>query len=87
MEIRLNLDYAYSREKLFSQALAEMRKAVSISPDDEQAQLSLGNLYLLTNDRQAAIEQYAAMKTANPQLAEKIYQAIYNGRIVTVLNK
>lgn len=86
-EIRINLGYAYSREKRYGEAIKEMQKTVRLKPDDEQAQLFSVNLYLLTNNRQAAIEQYAAVKKANPHLAEKLFQMIFKGKIVAVSNK
>jgi len=84
VEIRFNLGYAYSREKRFRDAITEIEKAVSLDPRDEDSQLFLGSLYLAANAKESALMQYARLKTLNPQLAEKLYQAIYNGRILVV---
>ena len=84
---RPHLVYADSQENRFPEAIAEMAKAASLNPKDEKAQLFLGNLCLPAKDREAALAQYATMKIINRQLAEKLYQVIFNGRIVAVSSK
>lgn len=64
-----------------------MRKAVRLNPNDVEAQFFLGNLYLPEKNRQAALAQYAGIKSLNPQIAEKLYRVIYGGKIVTVSAK
>ena len=86
-EIHLTLGYVYSREKLFQHAIAEIQKAVSLDPKDERAQFLLGKIYLLVNDKQAALIHYTRLKTQSPELAEKLYQAIYKDKIVAVQKK
>jgi tetratricopeptide (TPR) repeat protein len=84
VEARINLGFAYSRLKYYAAAITEMRQAVRLKPQDLEAQFFLGNLYLMIKDRQSALAQYQALKSLNPQFAQKLYDAIYQDRIVTV---
>jgi protein involved in temperature-dependent protein secretion len=61
-----------------------VQQAIRLNPADVEAQFFLGNLYLLAKDKPSALDQYQAVKSLNPQLAEKLYDAIHRGRIVTV---
>jgi len=83
-EIRLNLAYALSREKRVPEAIAEMEAAVNLSPADADLRLGLGNLFVLANDRTRAAEQYKRLREMDPIAAQKLYDAIHGGRIVTV---
>lgn len=82
-EARINLGYAYGRLKRYREAISEMREALRLKPDDVDGQFFLGTLYLLVKDRQAALVQLEAVRSLNPQLGEKLYEAIYRGKIVT----
>jgi len=82
-EIRLNLAYALSREKRVPEAIAEMEAAVNLSPADAGLRLGLGNLFVLANDRTRAAEQYKRLREMDPIAAQKLYDAIHGGRIVT----
>jgi tetratricopeptide (TPR) repeat protein len=82
VEARMNLAFAYSRLKLYPAAITEMREAVRLKPKDIQAQFFLGNLCLLAKDRQSALAQYQTVKLLNPQMARRLYEAIYRDRVV-----
>jgi DNA-binding SARP family transcriptional activator len=64
-----------------------MQKAVGLNPHDEQSQLLLCNFYLLAQDKQSALAQYKEIKSLDSQLAQKLYQVIYNDKLVTVSYK
>ena len=66
------------------EAIVEMKRAVTLSPGDAEIRLGLGNLFVLARDRTRAAEQYAVLRRTDPVAAQKLYDAIYRGRIVTV---
>ena len=70
------------QQKHYREAIAELQQTMQLRPDDDEAQLFLGNLYFLVRDRKAALAQYEAVKSANPRLAEKLYQALYENKIL-----
>lgn len=48
--VLINLAFAELKERLYSEALAHAQQAVSISPKDQNAQISLGYAFYLSND-------------------------------------
>lgn len=82
-EIRLNLAFALQKEKRLKEAVAEAETAVGLSPADDELRAFLAGLYVYSNNRGAAIEQYAKIKTSNPKLAQQLFDLIYRDKIVT----
>jgi hypothetical protein len=56
-----------------------------INPNFSDARFYLGAVYLTMNKRSAAIKQYSKMKTLTPELADKLYQAIFKNKLL-ILN-
>jgi hypothetical protein len=65
-------------------AIAEVRYAVQLDPKDEEAQFFLGNLYLANRDKDSAIAQQRTVSALNPELARRLYQAIFSDKILVV---
>ena len=61
-----------------------MRQAVTLKPEDVQAQFFLGNLYLLANDKTICFDVIPGNQVLDPQVAQKLYEAIYRDRVVAV---
>jgi hypothetical protein len=55
-----------------------------LRPDFAAAFLNLGIVNLNLKDREAALKQYAVLKTLDRSLAEKLYVMIYRDRILQV---
>jgi Tfp pilus assembly protein PilF len=81
-EALVNLGYAYAGQKHYSKAFVFVRKAVSLEPNLVEAEALLGFLYLVTNDRSSAIQQYQVLKNLDVGAAQELYAQIYRGRIV-----
>lgn len=58
-------------------AVQALKQAINIEPDYPNAHLFLGAVYLDTGDRPSAIAEYETLKTLNPEMAEYLYNAIY----------
>ena len=83
-EIRFNLAYALSREKRLNDAILEMETAVKLKPTDAELNLFLGHLFILKKDRGGATEQYAKLKTLDASRADRLYEALNRGRVISV---
>lgn len=53
-EAHRSLAVAYVRQRRFSEAMAEARKAVDLNPDNDGTQATLGYVYAITGDRDRA---------------------------------
>ncbi|HTK39091.1 MAG TPA: hypothetical protein VL325_11410, partial [Pyrinomonadaceae bacterium] len=65
-------------------AIAEIKQAVELTPDDNELRVFLGSLYALVNNKEAALAQHRIIETQRPDLAKKLYQAIYGDKILVV---
>ena len=81
-EARVNLGFALSRLRQYEEAIEHIRVAVKLNPSDNEVQFFLGNLYLLANDRTAAVAQCEILKTAEPRLAQALYLAINDRKVI-----
>jgi len=55
-----------------------------MDPKDDEAQFLLGNLYVAKRDKEAALAQQRTVFALNPELARKLFQAIYSDKILVV---
>ena len=78
-----NLGFAYARLKRYREATTYLTEAIALKPDFAIAIFNLGLVRLILNDRSAALEQYAALKTLDQKLADKLLSDIYRGRVLT----
>jgi cytochrome c-type biogenesis protein CcmH/NrfG len=87
VEARVNLACAYAHVKRRAEAILQMREVVRLQPTDVEAQFFLGTLYVLEKEKPQALAQYEAVKSLNRELAQKLYGAIYRGKVVMVAEK
>lgn len=78
---------AYAKRKRYADAIAEIRRAAALNPNDAEAQFLLGNVYILAGEKQPALAQFEKIKLLNPPLSQKLYQATYNDKLVIVSYK
>lgn len=83
-EIKLSLGVVYAKQKRFAKAVAEVKKVADKDPTHEEAGLILCRLYLLSNNRDAALSLYQTAKTTNITLAEEMFKSIFGDRILVV---
>jgi len=79
-----DLGCAYARLGNYKEAKRLLQQATILRPDFAAAFLNLGVVNLNLKDREAALKQYAVLKTLDRGLAEKLYVMIYRDRILQV---
>ncbi|MEW5877548.1 MAG: tetratricopeptide repeat protein [Acidobacteriota bacterium] len=84
--IRIKPDFAEAHKGLgasygslgrFSEAVEAFKQAIRIKPDYAEAHFALGVSYLLLEDKGAALDEYKILKTLNAELANKLFNMIY----------
>ena len=53
------------------------KHAIRIDPDDAEAYFALGVVYVAIKDRDSALEQYEILKKLDSELANKLFNMIY----------
>jgi tetratricopeptide (TPR) repeat protein len=84
--IRIQFDYAEGHSNLgaayfhigrFEEAIASYKQAVRLKPSLAEAHLNLGMSYLKLGDRGSAMEEYKILRGLNQELANKLFNLIY----------
>ena len=52
------------------------KQAIKINPDFANAYFGLGAVYVFSNDRASALEQYKILKNLDPERANKLFNMI-----------
>jgi tetratricopeptide (TPR) repeat protein len=76
-EGHLNLGAAYFHTGRFEEAIDSYKQAIRLKPSLAEAHLNLGMSYLKLGDRGSAIEEYKILKGLNQELANKLFNLIY----------
>jgi len=72
----LNLGVVYTEKGMYDQAIEAYKKILRYIPYHTKAYYNLGYVYTLKGDKEKALEQYNQLKSLDPQLAEKLKEAI-----------
>ncbi|MBC7898504.1 MAG: tetratricopeptide repeat protein, partial [Saprospiraceae bacterium] len=80
--LRVYLGHAYARIGKYREAISEVSKAVELGNTSNEVQFFLGNLYLCAKNKESALAQHAIVQRSNPELARKLYQAIYSDKLI-----
>ena len=72
------LGYAYGELGKYKEAIESFKQAVRLDPDAAVAHLNLGLVYVFLNDRASALEQYKILKNLDTELANILFNQIYN---------
>jgi len=72
--IRINPDYG---EAYLGLAVAAYKLAIRINPDDAEAHYNLGLVYLITGDRDSALDEYKILRELDRDMANKLFNLIY----------
>ena len=59
-------------QERYEDAIRAFKASVRARPDDADVHYSLGLMYLLTGDRDAAMDEYRILKSLNPNLGRKL---------------
>jgi len=72
-----NLGVAYVGLGMYKEAVEAYKQAIRIKPDHAEAHNNLGLSYLFLNDRGSALGEYKILKDLDPQMANKLFNLIY----------
>jgi tetratricopeptide (TPR) repeat protein len=72
-----NLGVTYANLGRYSEAIDPLKKAIKIKPDLPVAHFGLGVTYLITGDKDSALEEYKILKTLDVEKADKLFNLIY----------
>jgi tetratricopeptide (TPR) repeat protein len=61
----------------YSKAIEAFKQAIRINPNDAEAHYGLGMTYYVANDISSALEEYKILKNLNPELADELFNLIY----------
>ena len=85
--IRVNPDYAdahtnlgvsYMQTEKYQDAVKAFKQAIRNNPNSSQSHYGLGLTYLLLGDTGSALNEYKILKALDPELANKLFNLIYN---------
>lgn len=76
-EAHLNLGATYHRMGRFDEAIESYKQAVRMKPKLAEAYLDLGMTYLKIGERSSALEAYKTLKDLDKNLANKLFDLIY----------
>lgn len=76
-EGHLDLGAAYFHTGRFDEAIVSYKQAIRLKPSLAEAHLNLGMSYLKLGDRGSAIEEYKILRGLNQELANKLFNLIY----------
>ncbi len=76
-EAHLNLGAAYNQMGRFEDAIATYKHVIRLKPLFPEAHLNLGMTYLKMGDKGSAIEEYKILKDLNADMANKLFNLIY----------
>ncbi len=76
-EGHLDLGAAYFHIERIEEAILSYKQAIRLKPSLAEAHLNLGMSYLKLGDRGSAIEEYRILKELNKELANRLFNLIY----------
>ncbi|MCR4344327.1 MAG: tetratricopeptide repeat protein [Candidatus Scalindua sp.] len=71
----LGTTYVYSGK--YKEAIESFKQAIKIKPDFADAYYNLGASHVFLNDRGSALEQYKILKILDSELANELFNLIY----------
>jgi tetratricopeptide (TPR) repeat protein len=72
-----DLGKVYSVLGRHAEALSEFQQVLELEPRELRSVLQIGLEYLSLGNKQGAIQQYQILKEHDPELAQQLYNAIY----------
>ena len=76
-EAHNNLGIVYGLRGLYTEAIEAYKQAIFIKPGFAEAHFNLGVAYSINGDKGSALEEYKILKTVNAELANKLFNMIY----------
>lgn len=79
-----NLAVVLARLNRYDEAAEKLLQVLLLQPELALARYNLGWVYVVQNNRAAALEQYRILKTQAPKLGNDLYKRIYSDFLVTI---
>ena len=73
----INLGISYYKLGRYQDAVEPYKQAIRIKPDFTMAHYALGVVYSVIGDKESALEEYKILKTLDAELANKLFNLIY----------
>lgn len=71
-----NIGFCYDKLKTYSKSIEAYKQIIRINPDCAEVHYSLGVAYLLTRDRDSALNEYKILEELDIDLANKLFDLI-----------
>lgn len=84
VDSRMYLSVLHAKQKKLRDAIAEIKWVTESHPENEEANLILCRLFLMDNDRSAALGMYQTFKATNASLAEEMFKSIFSENVIDV---
>lgn len=78
------LGVALFRKKKLSQAETSLGRALELRPDVPEVRYNLAVVQMANNKRGLVLEQYNYLKTADPELAGRLYKLLFRDKLISV---
>lgn len=82
-----NLGVVLLEMRRYKEAISVFNRALEITPENESVRYNLAIAQLAFKDKKAALEQYSFLKKTNTDLARKLFENIYKGKIIFLQNR
>ncbi len=77
VEAYFQIGYCNGNLGRYQEAIDASKQAIRIKPDDAEAHYNLGVFYLIFGDRSSALDQYKVLKELDKDLANELFNLIY----------
>ena len=71
------LGFIYGKLRMWKEVIEFLKQEIRRNPDDAEAYFALGVVYVAIKDRDSALEQYEILKKLDSELANKLFNMIY----------
>ena len=76
------LGASYYLQGRLSEAVEVLVEAIRLNPSLADAYFNLGAVHVVRRERDAALQQYATLRTLDPKLARRLFKGINSGKVI-----
>ena len=78
------LGYCYYQKTRFDDAVSAFKHAIELRPDQPLVRFNLAIAQLAGGNREGALSQYKMLQTESRELADKLFQVLFRGKVVSI---